>query len=182
MPLALIFTHAIWQVDTIWARPTNPLKYRPDVLWLPFSQVCSTRCCWVHGLPWICLSWILYPALRSWLQSLPADVWLYCPEVPKSSPRNWTKDTMRQNKTISGRGPVACTAALVYHLRRRVTWIIGDCNATSYFSLQASKHSNKTKLLITNCNFSLFNPWTKSTMCIWYGILPYKCSKELSPK
>lgn len=50
----------------------------------------NTRCWRVQILPWTCPSWILCPALRSWLRSLPAAVWWCCPEVPKSSPRNWT--------------------------------------------------------------------------------------------
>lgn len=83
--------------------PVIPLKYRPDVLWLqvPFPQVCNTRCVCVCGggvLPWFCLSWSLCPARRSWLQSLPADVWSCCPEVQESSPRNWTTSKRRRNK------------------------------------------------------------------------------------
>lgn len=53
---------------------------------------------YVPVLPWTCPSWILCPAQISWLRSLLANVWWYCPEVPKSSPQNWTNGNRKRVK------------------------------------------------------------------------------------
>lgn len=78
---------------------------------LPFPQVCvclSARTPTVF-LPWICLAWILCPALRFWRQSPLADVWSCYPGVPKSCPQNWTN-----NKTKQSQISLIITARAVY--------------------------------------------------------------------